>query len=451
MSLKFIQVIFFTCIALSFCENINAQTLTKYVKQKQKEVAEKQIIEKRKYEDACQKGTLEAFREYSTAYPKGKYINDINKRIEDFGMWQKAFSENTISAYNQYLHNSKYLIFKDKADDAIKELQSKEDWNNVKSSSNISDIERFMSAYPSSSLISEAQKRIHELTGVSLYNSGNLQGALNEFNEAGGRNSLQNDNITLYDKCKEYYDYTLLTSYSDESELESFLNAYPNSIYSNDVSNKLALVKAKELTMFSTEDSLKSVLAYAKDAYTQSQVKNYYDAKMQEYSNYKKEQQQIKRRRDGGIVNFGIEIMDIGVNTESDNYNNYMYYNIGIGIKLGNYKSPIQFELGIKPGLNIYSIGDDIDSDKKTSFHLPLYARLKIGFAGGSSKKWYVDGIGYYNAIKDSSLENDYSWSAGVGISWRHWDWRILYYRQDTKSITYSINKFIGSSLSYYF
>lgn len=454
---KLSHILFFFTIAFCYSEVTNAQTLTQYVKQKQHEVAEMQRIEKQKYDQACQKGTLDAFKEYAKAYPKGKYIDDINKRIEDYDMWSFASSANTISAYNQYLRNSKYKRFKEKADAAIKELQAKEEWNRVKNSTNISDIERYMSAYPNSSCISDAKKRKHELTAVSLYNSGNFRAALNEFNEAGGRSSLQYVNRDLYDKCKEYYDYSQLSSYSKESELESFLKTYPNSEYSNDVSNKLALVKAKGLTMFSSEYSLKSVLTYAKDENTRTQVRNYYDARMREYSQYKKEQRRAQRRRDGGIVNFGIEISDIAFNpaayNDYDNDINYvMYYNVGLGVKFGNYKSPIQFELGAKPGLTLYTIWYGYNDETKTSFHLPLYARLKINLGGGSNSKWYIDGIGYFNSINDSFLEGDYSASAGVGVSWRHWDWRILYYKQDIgTSHTYSDYKFLGTSLGYYF
>lgn len=36
---------------------------------------------------------------------------------------------------------------------------------------------------------------------------------------------------------------------------------------------------------------------------------------------------------------------------------------------------------------------------------------------GGYSSKWYIDGVGYYNAVKESFLESDFSASAGLGVS----------------------------------
>lgn len=208
--------------------------------------------------------------------------------------------------------------------------------------------------------------------------------------------------------------------------------------------------------MYSVNYSLNGALGFAKDDTTRSIVKRYYEAKQKEYSQHKKSQRRIKRQRDGGILNFGIEFMDLAFNpsmySDMDNDVDYvMYYNVGLGIRLGNYKSPVQFEIGAKPGLVVYTLWYGSEDETKTSFHLPLYARLKIGLLGGTSSKWYVDGIGYYNAVKKSFLESDYSVSAGLGVSWRHWDWRILYYKQDLDAkYTYQDYKFLGTSFVYY-
>lgn len=44
--------------------------------------------------------------------------------------------------------------------------------------------------------------------------------------------------------------------------------------------------------------------------------------------------------------------MDFGWNCLSeDKYLEVYYYNVGASVKLGNYKSPIQLEVGLKPGV----------------------------------------------------------------------------------------------------
>lgn len=125
---------------------------------KKKEVAERQRVEKQRYESACKKGTLEAFQEYIKLYPKGKYTVDVKNRIEDYNLWSEAVKTNTVEAYNHYISTSKFKSFKDKATEAITELLSVDKWKSIQSSKNISEIEMFMKTYPKSSCIDSAQK-----------------------------------------------------------------------------------------------------------------------------------------------------------------------------------------------------------------------------------------------------------------------------------------------------
>ena len=50
------------CAVIYICSSatLQAQTLIDYQQQKKKEVAERQRVEKQRYESACKKGTLEA-------------------------------------------------------------------------------------------------------------------------------------------------------------------------------------------------------------------------------------------------------------------------------------------------------------------------------------------------------------------------------------------------------
>lgn len=201
-------------ICMSSSATLEAQTLINYQQQKKKEVAEKQRIEKQRYESACEKGTLEAFQEYIKLYPKGKYAVDVRNRIEDYNLWSEAVKTNTIEAYNHYISTSKFKSFKDNANEAITELRSIEKWKSVKSLKSIAEIELFIKTYPKSSCITNAQKRIHELKGENFYLSNDLLNAYQEFNKAGGKYALEKDNQSKFDKCQEYWDYNNLTSYS---------------------------------------------------------------------------------------------------------------------------------------------------------------------------------------------------------------------------------------------
>lgn len=487
------QIILLVIISIAGITNANSQTLRNYANKYKAELAERQRIEKEAYDAACETGTMEAFRTYINDYPKSKYISeakskiksieqkierdaydsacktgtmdafrgflnsypqsqyaqDIHNRIEEFDLWTIAKRSNTIQAYNSYLQNSKYKTFTAEANAAIEDINAVAEWQNVKSSRELEEVQDYMRKYPNASCMGEAQQKEHELKGVQYYNNGNMEIAYWEFTEAGGKSALAYESQDAYDKCQEYQDFSSLNSYSEE-ELTNFLAKYPNSSHRNQVSNWIAIAKAKKFTMYSDEYIYKSALSYAKDEATRNQVKGFYDARQQEYSQYQKEQRRAKRRLDGGIVNFGLEIADLAVNTSGiggdDEY--LGSFNVGLGIKLGNYKAPVQFEIGAKAGFTICKYGDEYE----TTFHLPVYARLKIGLFGGERHKWYIDGIGYYNIKKDNYLEGDFSVSGGLGVSWRHWDWRILYYKQDVgKKETYDDYKLIGTSFGYYF
>ncbi len=448
---------FFFCV----CHEAEAQSLTNYVKKRKAEIAEMQRIEKERYEAAVTKGTLAALQDFLKQYPDGKYSQDINNRIADYSLWEETRRTNTIQAYKRYLLTSQFKIFSTEANAAIEDLQSIDEWQRLKSSKSLTEVENFIEKHPKSSVLAEVRKKVHELKGVQYYNNNDLLKAYNEFNEAGGKYLIDNSNRGAYDKCVEYHDFWLLNANSKQESLMSFLTRYPNSEYASQVSNWVALSKAKDFSMFTTETSCNAALSYARDEATRIKVKDIYAAKQREYAQYKKQQRAARRRANGGIFNFGLELTDIAFipspydDTDSD-FDMVMYWNVGASVKIGNYRSPVQLEFGIKPGLSIYTLWYGSNDETKSSFHMPVYARLKINlFSAGSSSKFYIDGVGLYNAVRDEDIEAEGAWQVGFGVAWHHWDWRILYYKQDFDNDfyreNYSKDKMIGCSIYYYF
>lgn len=441
---------------LSLCvdNSVYAQTLTKYAKWKQQEVLERHRVEKQKYEEACQIGTLTAFENYAKLYPNGKYIKEINNRIADFSLWSDAKLINSLDSYTQYLEQSKYKIFEKDARLAITEFESQKMWNKIKASEDKEVVKNFISQYPNSSFKNRAQNRICELEGVELYKSGELMAALYKFVEAGGKSNISSANQQLYDKCKEYKDYKNIVS---EADGDAFLRNYPHSIYYNEVSNKLAMSKASSMSMFSSEYTFNEVLTYAKDETTRNIVKRYIEEKKAAYRKYVRQMRNGRIMANGGYVKFGLELCDFGLNTFlSDRYLNIFYYNVGVSVKAGNYRSPIQFEIGLKPGVFAYDYYDKDASggefaDATYKFHMPIYAKLKLNVCFvGNRCKLYVAGIATYNAIKVKNLENDFSVGGGLGFAWKKWDWFTLYYKQDVSDKYNLGNKFLGTSFVYY-
>ncbi len=125
-----------------------------------------------------------------------------------------------------------------------------------------------------------------------------------------------------------------------------------------------------------------------------------------------------------------------------------LYYNLGVNLKIGNYRSPVQFALGAKPGISVFHYCYDdgrIDINETShSFHIPLYAKLKVNICTAGYSKFYASGLGlYYIKNKHSEV------GGGLGFAWRHWDWLTLYYKQ--KPQNYKTLGYFGTSLTYYF
>ncbi len=421
-------------------------------------------MEAEQYESACQKGTKQALEEFVKAYPDGRHSEEAKGKIEDYDLWLKAQSANTIDGYNEYIQKSKNKSFEKQANDAIIELKAEGEWNNLKTSTSIAELQGFIVKYPQSTKALTAQNRIHELKGLQHYQNGSLSEAYNEFVMAGGRSALETPNRSKFDECEEYVDFSKLSLYASERELLSFLQHHPSGKYSDTVSNRIAISKAKNLTMYSSYSQFNEALSYAKDGTTRAMVQQYINNSKKEYATYQKHQRRNARtqkaKRNGGYVQFGIEIMDFAWNCVSlDRYLNVFYYNVGLSMKIGNYKSPVQLEFGLKPGiLCSYEADDDwhyyygyYDKDVQVGFHMPIYTKLKINICNsGMYSKFYVAGMGYYNAVRDKELENQFSAGCGAGFAWRHWD-MLFYYKQDLNNKHHLDDKYIGSSVVYYF
>ena len=374
-----------------FCNNINAQTLTRYAKQRNQELAERQRMEQSNYEKACKEGTLAALNEYLSMYPKGKYIQDVKSRIseiekknekdmydyacrvetlqaydaylkkyprgryaqeargrvEDMELWKRAKSDNTIAAYRNYLNTSKNKSYAQPANDLITDLESKEAWSLIRNSSSKSSIDSFVRKYPKSSCLTEAQKKLDELIAVEFYEQGNLQSAFDKFESAGGQYSIDSSNRSKYDECAEYVEYRKLNTYSKESDLIAFLKKYPSSRYYNQISNLVAISKAKSLSMYSNTYQFDDAISYAKDKSTKHAVKGYINQAKDAYRKYE-HRRKARARKEWWKNNFKIGIdADYGTNMDSDSGAD-MFYSVGLVGRFGSYRQKVNFVTGVK-------------------------------------------------------------------------------------------------------
>lgn len=115
-----------------------------------------------------------------------------------------------------------------------------------------------------------------------------------------------------------------------------------------------------------------------------------------------------QRRHNGGWVN-----MAIGLEGAYGDKNAWLA-GAAVGMRIGNYRDVVQFEIGLAPGLR-----------PKHTFHLPVYSSLKISRKSG---KLYLKLGGSYNRlIKHNEDEGTWSGRIGLGTAWKHFDWDWLF------------------------
>lgn len=441
--------------------NVYAQeTLGQYQQRRQRERAELERMEKVNFDKACRQGTLSAYREFLNLYPKGKYAKDVRNRMADYELWSKVKTTNTIEEYQNYLQKSQYKIYAIEANDSIKYLQASLEWEKIKDSDNIEVIMAFIRKYSTTSFNMDiAKRRLYELRAVDFCLKEKYAEAYDEFIKAGGRTSIDMSNYKYYDRCMEYHEYRKIDP-SSENQLRAFMAKYPDGLFYNNVSNMMAMVKATHFNIYSKNLDFEIALEYAKDDKTRNAV--------QALINVQKEANRIRAKnlQKRKTINFGIEVCDFGYNWKSFHTDvtysiPYWYYNVGIGMRLGSYRSPVQLEVGVKLGIVFYEptywIAESATyswSRKLTqAFHMPLYAKLKVNFGERNAKaRFYMHAAGFYNVFKnisgDDVIESQFAVSGGLGILWPHWDWSMYCKRDlwDNFDCYYA-----GTSLAYYF
>ena len=450
---------------LSFdANNVEAKNL---LNQCNKNINEKRLAKERAEQEAFVKakriGTKSSLNEFITLYPNSKYVAEARKMIEDYDLWQTALRINTIEGYNSYLRQSTNKIYADEARNIIASIEEENEWHRVRNSNNLVEMQQFVNKYPQSEHSTALYKRIHELKGEQYYNEGNLVQAFSEYNLAGGRSGLSYTNQQHYDRASDYNDYTRLNKY-DENAMISFLSKHPNSEYRNEISNAIARKKASNLSAYSSEYQYSQALSYACDNETRQYVQSKINESKHSYSQIQRAQKNAHIKENGGYVGIGIDIFDLDLNVlskEDGRSFNALHYNMALALRIGNFKTPVYAEIGIKPGLAVFNeitsdyYGFDSYKEVQYNFHMPIFAKLKFNlFKAWGDTKFYIDGIGYYNAVRQEEYEAEFSVGGGFGVAGRHWDWQMLYYRQElNKNNMYNQNdlRYWGMSLGYFF
>lgn len=112
-----------------------------------------------KFNEADREDTITKYEEFLKKYPKGKYADQANKRVEELE-WEKSKSLGTILSYQQYINKYPTGRFIDEAYSEIEELL---EWEKSKSSNTILSYQQYLNKYPTGWFKYEARSRIEEI------------------------------------------------------------------------------------------------------------------------------------------------------------------------------------------------------------------------------------------------------------------------------------------------
>jgi hypothetical protein len=440
------------------------------------------VHEIRNWKQAEKTNTIVAYQKYLNETQYHWYDTDANnaivliKKQNEKIQWERVRRIGTIDAYRNYLSENPASGYKEDAENAINRLDGAAEWNKIRYTNDQWSLQNFITMYPHADALPDAKLKLHELKGKELFDKNDLNAAYNEFVYIPNDNRIAEENRYAYNRSFEYHFFKLLDSNATETDLNNYVLKYPNSMYNAEVYNRIAIVKAQSLKEYATEQDYALARKYANNEETRRKVESYIDANKENQRQRRKAERTRRRNANGGLWNFGFEFLDFGWNCQDyENEDNeatckdVYYYNMGISLRLGNYANRFQLALGVKPGYVIYktpNISYDYyyrtsqnyysysDYDINYSFHLPIYAQLKLNICNlkESSGKFFLSGMYQYNTIRDEYVEPEGNWGAGFGFAWKHFDW-LLYYKEDTDYTPHRTSYkqgYIATSMIYY-
>lgn len=492
---RFHLILFTVLLSSIFGTQLHAD-LKQVARNAQQRAIELRREEQNRYDYIVNSRDLEEYKQFIADYPKGKNTPEIKRRAAEIELWNNAKAANTIAAYQNYISKSEYKWYKDDAEYYIKEIRKKEEkaawdrvdaqgtleayrqylkenpnsaykyeaerkiqnleaeeaWAKIKNSNSTADFEEFIAQYPNSEVVQTARKRRHILKGRDYYNQGNLKSAYDEFSKV-NYYDIDEELIPAYKAAEEHHEYSRLNEYSSESALESFINKYPNGVYSDNVANMIAKKKAKNFSDYATEFQYNEALSYAQDEYTKNFVLSYINLNKQKQKDRRSAWKSVDREKNGGLVNLGLNYVDLYCGLKSSAGTTFGY-NVGLLCRIGNYKDPVQFAFGFRMGVIRYEeFYYRNNSDVEIKFHLPLLAQLKVNlFSITDHAKFFIFGQFRYNAVRAKYAESSIGWGVGLGIAWKHVECSFDY-RQDIgkpESWNYKNMNYLCTSLSYY-
>lgn len=115
------------------------------------------------YEAAVASLDATKLADFKQKYPASSYVEDVSRRIDDLPYWLAAKEANTVEGYQKYLAESTNLLYKQEADDAIKDISVKQAYDVAVEKNTIQAYKDYIEEFPDSKFEKDASNKIARL------------------------------------------------------------------------------------------------------------------------------------------------------------------------------------------------------------------------------------------------------------------------------------------------
>ena len=160
-------------------------------------------MEKSDYDAAIKSLNVEQLEAFQKKYPSSSYNDSIERHIDDVPLWNIARKGNTIESYNRYLSESSHHLFKQEANDAIRDITVKQAYDAAVAANTVDAFLQFRKSFPESIYDKAASNKIARLM-ADRFNSrssySDLNGALAYAQDEMARDYVRNKYHKATDK-----------------------------------------------------------------------------------------------------------------------------------------------------------------------------------------------------------------------------------------------------------
>lgn len=435
--------------ALKVCKNIfNSNPVCAKTKKLERKCndAIRQLQQERqqKFDSACESRSEEKLKAFQKEYSnQSEWVEKAEEVIEDLRAYKIAEQKNTREAYQAYVNSSTKKIYESEANYKIGEFDCHAMWSEIKDNRNKEQFENYINKYSSYDYqLNVAKANIKLLSAEEAAKSKNWESAYADFSDSFGKASLlfTKEDSKMFDVATMVHKYNALGSNASQNELLSYMKMYPKSPCYDEASDRIALLKAEKLTIFSSVSERNDAYYYAISDYMKQKVQNILDRKL-------KEKRRYNRREYGPKVTVGLGLNGVF-------YKNAYDAGLGLYMRIGRFNQILNGIIGVKyeakaqyesSGIKDDSYDDYSPRAEYKNFIVANQVIIPVGLRfniARLSKKcsMYIGGKAEYGLSFKGDLKSDTDYKIGkvlkkntlayypeIGIHSHHWDFNLYY------------------------